>query len=93
MNNRIETRRYGIAGEKPLTDKEALMNTRAKFISYFEDEPKQLRVSPKSFNDLRAFAERWEYPFGFDVKVDNDMKDDEWLLCIEETKVYAVEIN
>lgn len=88
--NKVETIRIGIGGERPLTDKMVLMETRAKFIELYGREPKQLRVSPKSFNDLRAFAERWEYPWGFDVKVDNDFDDDQWIVCNEETKVFAL---
>jgi len=77
-------------GERPLTEKTALMEVRAEYIKQFQKEPTQLRVSPKCFYDLRAFAERWEYPFGFDVKVDDDYEENQWVVCNEETEVYAV---
>ena len=91
MIHEIKTSRIGIQGQRPLTEKTALMELRAQFISRYKEEPKQLRVSPKCFNDLRAFAERWEYTFGFDVKVDNDFEENQWVVCNENTKVYAVE--
>lgn len=87
---RIETIRIGIVGARPLTDKTALMEARGKFIELYQREPKQIRLSPKCFNDLRAFAERWEYPYGFDIRVDDDFDTEQWVVCDEETKVTAI---
>lgn len=90
--NKIETIRQGVQGSRPLTEKTALMEARHDFIKLYSAEPKQLRMSPKCFNDLRAFDERWAYPFGFDVKVDHEYEEDQWVVCNEETNVYAVEV-
>lgn len=90
MSNRIETIRMGILGERPLTEKSALMEARNEYIRYYATEPRVLRVSHKCFNDLRAFAERYEYPYGFDVKVDDDYEESQWSVGNEETKVYAL---
>ena len=90
MSNKIETIRLGILGEEPLYSKQALMKARSEFIKVYGYEPDQLRVSPKAFNDLRSFAERYEYPYGFDVKVENDFDDEQWIVCKENTKVFAV---
>lgn len=88
--DKIETIRIGVQGKRPLTEKSALMEARSEFIRIYQREPDQLRLSPKCFNDLRAFAERYEYPYGFDVKVDHDFEENQWVVCHEETKVYAV---
>lgn len=88
--DRIETIILGVQGKKPLTEKAALMEARDEYIKLYQKEPKQLRVSPKCFHDLRAFAERWEYPYGFDVKVDNNFEENQWVVCTEETKVYGL---
>lgn len=89
--NKIETIRIGVQGQQPLTQRYALEEARTDFIRLYAQEPKYLRVSPKCFNDLRAFAEKWEYPYGFDVKVDNDYEENQWVVCNEETKVWAVQ--
>lgn len=86
---KIETIRVGVLGARPLTEKTALMEARDNFIKLYQKEPKQIRLSPKCFNDLRAFAERWEYPYGFEIKVDPDFDENQWIVCNEETKVYA----
>jgi hypothetical protein len=90
MSNKFETIRVGVMGEKPLTDKGTLGEARSRFFELYQCEPTQLRVSPKAFNDLRAFAERYEYPFGFEVKVDDDFDTEQWCVCNEETKVFAI---
>lgn len=86
---RVETIRIGVQGQEPLYKRHPLEQARSDFIRLFNREPKQLRLSPKCFNDLRAFAERWDYPYGFDVKVDYDFSEEQWMVCNEETKVYA----
>lgn len=88
--NRVELQRLGVSGDEPLSSKLALMKTRDKFIEIYQDTPTQLRVSPKAYDDLRMFAERWEYPFGFDVKVDYDMQDGAWQVCREVENHYAI---
>lgn len=90
----VELRRYGVRGKNRLSERTALEECRGDFMRQFQGIlPLQLRVSPSAYNSLRAFAERWEYPFGYDVKVDYDMAEDEWMLCNEGQIIKSVSLG
>lgn len=92
--NKVETHRVGIAGDEPLLSMDIAMKVYDNFRINFAYEPTQLRVSPEAFNDLRAMAERTtmitqDNFMCMEIKVDYDLKDREWIVCKEETKVFA----
>jgi hypothetical protein len=89
--NRVDTIGQGVQGQKPITGTATLREAWSDFISVYGYPPKQLRVSPKCFNDLRISADKTGYPFDLDVKVDYDFEDDQWMLFNEITEVRAVE--
>jgi len=95
MSNKIETYRIGIAGEEPLLSMAVAHKAYDRFMKQFGYIPTQIRLSPDAFNDMRAMAERLaqitvDTFMGMEIKVDYDMKDRDWQVCKEETKVYAL---